>query len=108
MIPFDRGNDTEPAELRHLHIDEQKVRLQRGNEVQCLEPIFRLANQFQLRCLPHQRADPLADQRLIVDYDGAHGLGDTHAGCSPASSCQGMSIRTTAPAPESGAPSEMW
>src|SRR5258705_12557629 len=100
----DRADHTEPVDLRHLHVEQDEVGLERFDRLDRRLAVGAVTNGFELRILADQLAQPCAGQGLVVDDEhtqAVHGVGRGAACCAPTSNRNG--ITSVATAPPSGA-----
>ena len=80
---FQHAQDAEAVEAGHLDVQEQEIRTQVIDRLDCLESVLALRDDLDLVFPGQLLPDPLARQRLVVHENRAYGHDETR---SPATS----------------------
>ena len=81
-VRTDKFQNLETIQLRHLNIEEYKVRIRLCDHSYRFKAVATFANNLDLRVRLQHLADHLARQIFIVDDQRANLISDAHAGLS--------------------------
>jgi hypothetical protein len=73
-LPGDRLEDTERVEVRHLDVEKEQLRLERGHLLDRLPSAGACSNDFDLAGFLCQADDAPAGNGFVVGYDGGEHL----------------------------------
>ena len=90
--------DFEPVQPRHLHVEEEQVRLQFAAEAQRLHAVGRLRDDLDAAGLAEEEAQLLPRQLFIIHHERAQGV-CRHAVARSGATSSGISMRADVPSP---------
>ncbi len=73
-LPRDRFEDAERVEIRHLDVEKEQLRLERGHLLDCLASAGARGDDFDLAGFLCQADDAPAGNGFVVGYDGGEHL----------------------------------